>query len=240
MLQWRNIVKRVTVLTAIMIVAACAFVILRRQETAPTLQEAPSTALQEAPSMALQEAPFTATIPTISRADTRHFVNIRYARQIDISYIWSFSQTALPNEIAFCLYGHAADTTMIFTRFSDGEQVELVRKIAVIDSVFIANIEIAAPTYIQFTGGIACDPNPRLIGTAHTHPNTVPPQMGGRCSHSDLDVLYAQNRETEYWFTLVLCTWTHELMWADGRRLEYYVRNPSNSLESEPESPDTN
>lgn len=217
-MRWRNIVKRVTVLVAIMIVAAaCAFV------------------------TSAQEAPSTSTIPTISRADTRNFVAMRYGREIDIIYLWAVSQTALPNETAFCLYGHAVDTTMTFTRFSDGEQVELERKVAVIDSVFMANIEIATPTYVQFTDGIACDPNPRLIGTAHTHPNVPHPLANqGRCTHSYLDVLYAQNRETEYWFTLVLCTWTHELMWADGRRLEYYVRNPENPLEAEPDSTDTN
>ena len=214
-MRWRKIVKLVTVFFAIMIAAAaCAFV-------------------------AVQEGPSTNTLQTVSRADTRLFVGMRYEREIDIAYLWTFSQAALPNEIAFCLYGHAVDTTMTFTRFSDGENVEMIRQIAVIDSVSKANIEIATPTYVQFTEGVACDPNPRLIGTAHTHPNIPHPQLGGRCTHSDLDVLYAQNRETEYWFTLVLCTWTHELLWADGRRLEYYVRNPSDPFDPESQSPMT-
>lgn len=210
MLRWRNTVKKLVTAIALIVAAACSFV---------TTQE--------------DTRPWT-IIPTITRADTRHFIGMRYEREVDIAYLWSLSQVALPNEIAFCLYGHAVDTTLTITQFSDGEQVELVRKIAVIDSVYVANIDEAAPTYVTFKDGIACDPDPRLIGTAHTHPYILHPQMGGRCTHSDLDVLYAQNRETEYWFTLVLCTWTHELMWADGRRLEYYVRNPSNSLSEEP------
>lgn len=189
-----------------------------------------------------QEGPTPWTMPTVIRADTREFVTMRYEREIDIAYLWSLSQMALPNEVAFCLYGHAVDTTMVFTQLMSGDTVSLPRKVAIIDSVYVANIKSATPTYVEFEDGIACDPNPRLIGTAHTHPDVPHPQMGGNCQHSVLDVLYAQSRGAEYWFTLVLCTWTHSLMWADGRVSQYYVRNPSNPLSQDltlpPDHPD--
>lgn len=208
MLIRRNLVKFLIAIAAIM-VAACSL---------STMQE-------------IDTRPWTA-ISTIERADTRDFVGMRYEREVDIILLWTLSQLALPNEVAFCLYGHAVDTTMTFKQIDNDEEVDLDKKIAVIDSIAVANIAKATPTYVQFTDGVACDPDPRLIGTAHTHPNVPHPVFNtGRCTHSDMDVLYAQYRETEYWFTLVLCTWTHELMWADGRRLEYYVRNPTNPLE---------
>ena len=203
---WRNFVKLLTAISLILIAAACSFV---------TVQE--------------DIGPWT--ISTVTRADTREFVSMRYERQVDIVYLWTLSRLSLPNEVAFCLYGHAVDTLMTFRTVQGDEEIELSRKVAIVDSVHVANIKSAAPKYVEFEDGIACDPNPRLIGTAHTHPNVLHPAMNqGRCTHSDLDVLYAQNRETEYWFTLVLCEWTHELMWADGRRLEYYVRNPTDPL----------
>lgn len=202
--------KVLTAISAIMVATACSFATIH-EDTRPM-----------------------STLPTVERVDTRDFAGMRYEREVDIMLLWTLSQMALPNEIAFCLYGHAVDTTMTFRNVvDDGELIELERKIAVIDSVAVANIKEAAPTYVEFVDGIACDSSPRLIGTAHTHPNVPHPLAGGRCSHSDLDVLYAQNRETEYWLTLVMCEWTHEMMWADGRRLEYYVRNPANPLSTE-------
>ena len=212
---WRYFVKFLTAISVILVAAACSFATVQEIDNRPWTQ-----------------------IPTVIRADTRDFTIMRYEREIDIIYLWSLSQIALPNEVAFCLYGHAVDTLMTFTTVQGDEEIELTKKIAVIDSVHIANIKSATPRYVEFENGIACDPNPRLIGTAHTHPNVAHPLANqGRCTHSDLDVLYAQNRETEYWLTLVFCTWTHELMWADGRRLEYYVRNPSDPLASEVQLP---
>ena len=211
MSMWRYFVKFLTAISVIMVAAACSFVTVQEVDNRPW-----------------------STIPTVTRADTRDFAGMRYEREVDIIYLWTLSQLALPNEVAFCLYGHAVDTTITYRQVNTDEEIDLEKKIAVIDSVAIANIEEATPVYVQFTDGIACDPDPRLIGTAHTHPN-VP--WGGRCTHSDLDVLYAQNRETEYWFTLVLCEYTHQLMWADGRRLDYYVRNPANPLSSDAQLP---
>ena len=211
---WRNLVKKLMTAMLVMVAAACSFV---------TVQE---------------DIGSWTTLPTVIRADTREFVSMRYERQVDIIYLWTLSQLALPNEVAFCLYGHAVDTLMTFRTVQGNEEIELNKKVAVVDSVHIANIKSASPRYVEFEGGIACDPNPRLIGTAHTHPNVPHPSFNsGRCTHSDLDVLYAQNRGTEYWLTLVLCEWTHELMWADGRRLEYYVRNPTDPLSSDVQLP---
>ena len=216
MLRWRNTVKKLmTAIAVLMVAAACSFV----------------TTSQEV------EGPWS--IPTITRADTRDFARdgLRYTREVDIIYMWTLSQLSLPNEVAFCLYGHAVDTTITYRSIDTHEPVELDRKIAIVDSVWVANIEEATPTYVKFRDEVACDPNPRLIGTAHTHTNVPHPAFntGQRCTHSDMDVLYAQNRETDYWFTLVLCQWTHELMWADGRRVEYWVQNPANPLQDLPD-----
>lgn len=208
MLRWRNLVKKLMTAMLVMVAAACSFVTTTQQDTRPWTE-----------------------IPTITRADTRDFAGMRYEREVDIILLWTLSQLALPNEVAFCLYGYAADTTITYRQIDSDEMVDLPKKIAVIDSVAIANIEEATPVYVQFTDGVACDADPRLIGTAHTHPS-VP--WGGRCTHSELDVLYAQYRETDYWLTLVMCEYTHQLMWADGRRLDYYVRNPANPLQDDP------
>ncbi len=213
--------KFLTAISVIMVAAACSFA------TVPEIDNRPWS-----------------EIPTITRADTRDFTGMRYEREVDIILMWTLSQLSLPNEVAFCLYGHAVDTTMTFIQIGTDEEIELEKKIAVIDSIAVANIEEATPTYVKFVDGVACDPDPRLIGTAHTHPNVPHPVFNsGRCTHSNMDVLYAQHREEEYWLTLVLCTWTHEMMWADGRRFEYYVRNPQNPLSNDvqlpPEHPDT-
>lgn len=214
---WRSVVKFLTAISVLMVAAACSFATVQEVDTRPW-----------------------STIPTIIRADTHDFVRdgMRYEREVDIIYMWTVSQLSLPNEVAFCLYGHAIDTTMTYKSLDTGESVDIPKKIAIIDSVSIANIKEATPTYVTFTDGVACDSDPRLIGTAHTHPNVPHPVFNqGRCTHSDNDVLYAQHRKIEYWFTLVLCTWTHELMWADGRRVEYYVRNPADPLSPDVQLP---
>ncbi len=54
---------------------------------------------------------------------------------------------------------------MTFRQIGSDEEVDLDRKIAVIDSVAVANIAEAIPTYVQFEDGIACDPDPMATAT---------------------------------------------------------------------------
>jgi len=119
--------KLMTAIAVLMVAAACSFV--------STSHEIDSGAWT--------------TIPTITRADTRDFHFLQYTREIDIIYMWALSQIWLPDEVAFCLYGHAADTTLTFRRISDSTNVDMTKKIAVIDSVYIANIKNATPTYVE-------------------------------------------------------------------------------------------
>lgn len=165
-------------------------------------------------------------VTTVTRVDTSNFMGMAYSNPEVIDYLYSRSVEAYPNEAAFCIYGHVKDTMMMFSELETGEPTELVKKFAFIDSAGPANIKTATPKYVIFTDGVACDPHNQLIAFAHTHVNVPHPVQGGRCSHSDMDALYASVQQDQYWFTLVMCTWTHSLMWADGRRMEYAVRNP--------------
>ena len=89
--------KLMTAIALLMVAAACSFV----------------TTGQEV------EGPWA--IPTITRADTRDFAGMRYEREVDIIYLWALTQVWLPNEVAFCLYGHAVYTTITYRSIDNNE-----------------------------------------------------------------------------------------------------------------------
>ena len=165
-------------------------------------------------------------LPTVIRADTRDFIGFRYQNEEDIAITINIITAALPNETSMCLYGFAKDTIIHMVDSIAGDSTAYIRKIAVIDSVAIANIDSAGPKFVQYIDRIACDYNRRLIGKAHTHPLTPPYFMGGQCDHSHPDAIYTHDKGTKYWFVLVMCPTSNNIMWADGRRIEFGFKNP--------------
>lgn len=159
-------------------------------------------------------------IPTVSRADTRLFIGMRFADTIPISITMNRILDALPNETALCLYGYSQDTTFIESDFLnplDSSRVD--RKIAIVDSVWPANIEQSGPHFLIYTDRIACLPHLRLIGVVHSHPLSIK-----GCDHSDFDALFTHSKEEKYWFSLVFCPHNNNLLWADGRRITFKLK----------------
>lgn len=159
-------------------------------------------------------------LPLSVRADTRNFVLLRFdTTKVTADQLRAVVVAGLPNEVSMCFYGYAKDTTYItFHRDGPitGDSVEVTKKIAIVDSMAPANIKSSNPVSVFYKDGIACDPNPKLIGIGHTHPLQNP--YGRGCDHSRLDALFGHNKQTKYWFMIVFCSFGHNILWADGRR----------------------
>lgn len=159
-------------------------------------------------------------LPLSVRADTRNFVLLRFdTTKVTGEQLRVVATTALPNEVSMCFYGYAKDTTYMALRPSSpttGDTVEVTKQIAIIDSMAPTNIAASSPRSLFYKDGIACDPNPRLIGMGHTHPLQGP--YGSGCDHSRPDALFSHNKQTKYWFMVVFCRFGHSILWADGRR----------------------
>jgi hypothetical protein len=162
-------------------------------------------------------------LPLSIRADTRNFVGLTFdTTKVNAEQLRAVVVAALPNETSMCFYGYAKDTT--YTAFRrdgpiTGDSVEVTRKIAVIDSMAPSNIKSSNPISIFYKDGIACDPNPRLIGIGHTHP--LQNSRMGPCDHSRVDTLFGHGQQTKYWFMMVFCSFGHSVLWADGRRVTF-------------------
>lgn len=169
-------------------------------------------------------------LPIVVRADTREFIGFRFADTISVNRVIQIIMVAHPSEAAMCLYGYAQDTIFLAPKFMNPlDSIEIYRKIAIIDSVEIADVDKVGSTFILYEDGVACDPNKRLIAIAHSHPTTVfqPPES---CNHSDLDAIFIHMKEQKYWFSLVFCAHANSLLWADGRRkIFYFVESKNNS-----------
>ncbi len=165
-------------------------------------------------------------LPTKVKADTRLFIGFRYQDSTDAATTLKIIKEALPNEVGMCMYGFAIDTTVQARDRMSGDIVEKTVKIAVVDSVFRANIDSAGLNFVTYTDGIACDTNKKLIAKAHTHPTNF---LFERCEPSIPDVLFAFHTGPKYLFTLVMCPRKNNIMWADGRRFEFSFQNSSHS-----------
>lgn len=171
----------------------------------------------------LKQTNHATPLPISTRADTRNFVGFRFDTTIvSDNQIYTMITDALPNETSMCFYGYAKDTTlMVLRRVGPGiaYMVEMVKKIAIVDSIAPANIEKSNSVSIFYKNGIGCDPNPRLIAMGHTHPLQNP--AAGKCDHSQADALFAHDRQAKYWFMLVFCPYRTSILWADGRRSRF-------------------
>jgi len=168
----------------------------------------------------------TTPIPTVIRADTRKFIGFRFATRAVVNRAVQLMIAARQHEAAMCLYGFAQDTTYLIPRFMNPlDSVRVDRKIAIVDSVNVANIEQSGTNFIKYIDGIACDPDERLIAVAHSHPMV----QRGNCDHSDIDAIFQHAKEQKYWFSLVFCLTNSSIMWADGRRLTFSFSKSENN-----------
>lgn len=174
-------------------------------------------------------APPGILMPTVIRADTRHFVGFRFTTRTVVNRALQIVRAAWPNETAMCLYGFAQDTIYLTPQFMNPlDSVRVDKKIAIIDSVTAANVEKTGTNFVTYIDGVACDPNERLIAVAHSHPM---PQFGN-CDHSDTDAIFQHAKEQKYWFSLVFCYNSNSIMWADGRRIIFGYRKSKNNSNS--------
>jgi len=155
-------------------------------------------------------------LPIVKRIDTTEFMATAFAD----SFLWTFVKNtikeALPNETAFCFYGYAKDTTVTVVNSVTKIEMQVPVKIAVIDSAAPARIDSSTDHNISYTDKIACLPDRRLVGIAHTHPLTP---RGALCGHSHMDALYLHRMSMHFWFSMVFCRTSTSLLWQDGRRV---------------------
>ena len=131
------------------------------------------------------------------------------------------------------MYGYAQDTTYMTPRFLNRlDSVRVDKKIAIVDSGEIANIDLAGPNYVTYVDGVACDYNKRLIAISHSHPGSTAYSLPTKCDHSDLDAIFTHIKEQKYWFSLVFCPYANSLLWADGRRLIFEFGQAENNSNS--------
>ena len=169
-------------------------------------------------------------LPTVIRADTRDFIGFRFATTTAVDRALEIVKAARQNEAAICLYGFAQDTIYLAPQFMNPlDSVRVDKKIAIIDSVAVANVDKTGTNFVTYIDGVACDPNERLIAVAHSHPLF----QFGRCDHSDMDAIFHHVKEQKYWFSLVFCLTNSSLMWADGRRLTFDYGKSKNNYNSE-------
>lgn len=154
-------------------------------------------------------------LPIIERIDTKEFVGIRFPDSTTALFIQHHIEQVMPNEVAFCFYGHAKDTVITMINTFTKENRQRASKIAIIDSVTVARIKSATPYSLTYVDEIACLPSRNLIGVSHTHPLTP---KNGRCNHSNTDALYLQRFGLHFWFSLVVCPSGSSILWQDGRR----------------------
>ncbi len=161
-------------------------------------------------------APKTVSFPTVQRADTRDFIAVRFADSIQAHYMLGHIVNQLPNESSLCFLGHAKDTTFVVP-IKRGSAIDttIVRNIAVIDSVYEANIDEAGNYFVTYIDGTACKPESALIGIIHSHPLSP---ITEQCNHSDNDALFGHGKKDKYWFSITICEYGIQILWADGRR----------------------
>ena len=155
-------------------------------------------------------------LPIVQRLDTRNIVGFRFADSILIKYTAAKMQAAFPLETALCYIGFIKDTTFFIKKFINPlDSVEITRQLVVITEVYEANIEETETTYVHYHNDIACDPNPNLIATIHSHPGVL---ASTRCDHSDMDALFHHGKQAKYVMSFVWCAYSVGVLWADGRR----------------------
>jgi len=169
-------------------------------------------------------------LPIVFRADTRELIGFRFANPTTVSRAIQIINAAHPDEAAMCLYGYAQDTTFLAPLFMDrSDSLTVYRKIAIVDSIEAANVDLAGTYFVSYEDGIACNPNKRLIAIAHSHPTVRISLFPEPCDHSDLDAIFTHVKEEKYWFSLVFCSNSNSLLWADGRRFIFYFGGEENN-----------
>jgi hypothetical protein len=142
----------------------------------------------------------------VLRPDTRRIAGIRLDSTPLNVMIREF-RAAFPKEVALCLRGTLADTTV-----EGGQRWGIVT----ITGVSRAQSDSSDVYHVFFPARprTGCADAPDLVGAAHDHTT-----LGHACTHSypDAEVLFTDPRLL---FTLVFCTngWT-EALYQDGRRV---------------------
>jgi hypothetical protein len=109
------------------------------------------------------------------------------------------------------------------------DSVRIDRKIAIVDSVDVANVKQSGTNFVTYVNGVACDHHERLIAITHSHPMA----QRGNCDHSDTDAIFQHAKEQKYWFSLVFCLSNNSILWADGRRHTFGFSKSKNNSDSE-------
>lgn len=155
-------------------------------------------------------------LSTVERLDTRNIIGFHFADPALIEYTAKVIKAALPNETSLCYTGFIKDTTYYSRESWESlDTIEVTRQLVIITGASPASIKDAGSDYIDYMDDTACNHEPDLIATMHSHPGGSPFE---RCDHSDADALFNHKKQTKYVMSFVYCAYGIAILWADGRR----------------------